>query len=69
MWTECDGLDHVPIQITIDANGYQGTHEEVQRGSTIDVDKLIDLTDEQANRLYLRVKHQCNQETDDITST
>ena len=45
LWHECEGLDHVPFQIILNANASQGTHNAIDKGTSINVDNLIELNE------------------------
>ena len=69
LWEECDGLDHVPIQVTLDAKGFQGTHQALSPGTSINVEDLIPLDEAQANKLYQIVNCQCDHEVQTLYAT
>ena len=69
LWHDCDGLDHVPLQITFQSHGFQGTHDALNQGTHINVQNLIPLEDHQADALYCIVRAQCDHEANQMENT
>ena len=69
LWEDCQGLDHVPFEITFNVKAYQGTHQAIQKGTRIDTDALVELTENEANSLYDIVLQQCHSERTTMDTT